>query len=87
MTNRIHHRTGAEAPRSKAALLGSTTLASVAALFVITGPVSAQQTVTLAPVAVGGEAPRELTTTSAITQQDIDREQPLNLRELFRDDR
>ncbi|MBP2315727.1 TonB-dependent receptor domain-containing protein [Azospirillum soli] len=86
MTNRIHHRTGAEAPRSKAALLGSTTLASVAALFVITGPVSAQQTVTLAPVAVGGEAPRELTTTSAITQQDIDREQPLTLRELFRDD-
>jgi len=77
MSSAIGDRAGAKAGIT-AALLATTMLVSV--------PAAAQQSMTLAPVQVGGEAGRDIGTTSTIKQADIDREQPLTLRELFRDE-
>ena len=86
MSSQIRRGTGMDIPRAipgiRAALLATSILAPVAAA----GVVSAQEATTLPPVQVGGEAPRGIETTGAIRQADIDREQPLTLRELFRDD-
>ena len=67
-------------PSGKAVLLASSMLAGIAV------PAHAQQAIQLAPVAVEGEAPRAMETTSSIDQAEIDNEQPKDLRDLFRND-
>lgn len=64
----------------KAALLATTML--VGAVL----PAQAQQPIELAPVEVEAKAPRPLETTSAIDAEQIDHDQPKDLRQLFRHD-
>ncbi|WP_084536534.1 TonB-dependent receptor domain-containing protein [Azospirillum halopraeferens] len=68
--------------RIRAGLLATSMLASVAALT----PPAARAAETLPPVRVAGEALRIMETTGAISREEIDREQPLTLRDLFRND-
>lgn len=74
MTSRSHHLFG------KAALLASSILAAAVL------PAHGQQAIQLAPVDVEGQAPREVETTSTIDLDQIDRDQPKDMRQLFRND-
>lgn len=62
----------------KAALLATTMLVGAAL------PAQAQQAIELSPVEVEGTAPRDVETTSRIDQAEIEKEQPKDLRQLFR---
>lgn len=64
----------------KAAWLATTMLVGAAL------PAAAQQAIELAPVEVEAKAPREVETTSQIDQDQIDKDQPKDLRQLFRND-
>lgn len=64
----------------KAALLATTMLVGAAS------PALAQQVIELSPVEVEGKAPRAVETTSQIDQAEIDKEEPKDLRQLFRQD-
>lgn len=64
----------------KAVLLASSMLVGVAL------PAHAQQAIQLSPVDVEGQAPKPVEVTSSISQEQIDKEQPKDLRELFRND-
>lgn len=69
-------------PAGKAALLASSMLVTTLLL-----PNLAQaQQAQLTPMTIQDDAPKAVETTSAITAEEIDREQPKDLRQLFRDD-
>ena len=69
-------------PADKAALLASSMLVTALLL-----PNLAQaQQAQLTPMTIQDDAPKAVETTSAITAEEIDREQPKDLRQLFRDD-
>ncbi len=82
MTRRTDSCMSGAGRQPRIALLATSMLVSVTVAL----PAQAQQAMTLSPVQVEGEGAEGIGTTSVITQEQIDREQPLSLRKLFRDD-
>lgn len=77
MSHRVHGQTA-----SKVALLGVSVIALLA-----TGAAWGQQTATtLTPVKVEGQKPLDLEKKDVLDQEQIDREQPMSLKEVFRDE-